>query len=291
MNTNLHFSPFFLLALGATSVACGGSSASSDSSAQVADELRVEPGHGNASIAGQDLSNGDRTNPFDTTDDPSDPEFVPQASQLRPATSDVATHTEALSTTSGTTFDLTYYVVSHRPAGDPNQTRIRDCDGNLLTWASYRWRDDAVMQGTARYNDSSGNVHTINSGAGCWVELPYAQRWGLGVENPATGNAFQLRPFRSIAVDRNTLTIGKWYWIKELAGVQMPSPASTLVHDGCVRAVDVGPAIQGRHIDWFVGYYSAYKTVIGGNSTMGGKEQISLYSGTDKCALHIQRGY
>ena len=109
--------------------------------------------------------------------------------------------------------------------------------------------------------------------------------------NPATNNSFQLRPFRSIAVDRNVLTIGKWYYIKELDGARMPYPASTMVHDGCVRAVDVGPAIQGRHIDFFSAYYSAYVSLIQGSTTMGGKEQISLYSGTYKCATHIERGY
>lgn len=281
-----------LAALGTTfAVGCGGGADAGPQVGAAEDGIHVQPGHGNASIPDQDLSDGDHTNPFDTTDDPSDPEFVPQASQLRPATDEVAVKADALSTTSGTTFDLTYYVVSHRPSNDPNEVTMRDCSGNFLTKASRSWRDDAIMQGTARFKDSAGNVKTINSGAGCWVSLPYAQRWGLGVENPATGNAFELRPFRSIAVDRGVLTVGKWYWIKELAGVQMPSPASTLVHDGCVRAVDVGPAIKGRHIDWFVGYYSAYTSLIGGKSTMGGKEQISLYSGTDKCAIHIARGY
>ncbi len=275
-----------VLALIALLAGCGGAAAVDSESEE------TRPGHGNASMPDQDLTQGDRTNAFDTTDDPSDPEFVPEASTLKESTGEeVSTSTEALSTTSGTTYELTYYVVSTRPAGDPNQVTIRDCNGKFLTYASRAWRDDALMQGTARYNDSSGTTHTINDGNGCWIELPYSQRWGLGVTNPATGNSFELRPFRSIAVDRDTLTVGRWYWIKELAGVKMPSPASTLVHDGCVRAVDVGPAIQGRHIDWFVGYYSAYTSLIRGSSTMGGKESISLYSGTVKCALHIERGY
>lgn len=278
-----------LLASAASAIGCGGTGGAG------ADAEAVRPGHGNASMPGQNLDDGDHTNPFDSTDDPSDPAFVPAPSALRASTQEtgqqLGTSADALSTSSGTTFDLTYYFISRRPAGDPNEVTIRDCDGAFLTYASRSWRDDALMEGTARYASSDGVLHTINDGGGCWIELPYAQRWGLGVDNPATGNSFQLRPFRSIAVDRSVLTIGRWYWIKELAGVQMPSPASTLVHDGCVRAVDVGPAIQGRHIDFFAGYQSAYEKLIGGSSTMGGKEQISLYSGTDKCALHIERGY
>lgn len=261
------------------------------SESTVEEEIAVRPGHGNASMPGQDLTDGDKTNPYDSTDDPSDPSFTPTPSPLVAGGDEVAAREDALSTSTGTTFDLTYYVISLRPQGDPNEVTIRDCNGNFLTYASRKWRDDAVMQGTARFRTASGESKTINAGPGCWITLSYAQRWGLGVTNPATNNSFNLRPFRSIAVDRNVLTIGKWYYIKELDGVQMPYPASTMRHDGCVRAVDVGPAIQGRHIDFFSAYYSAYEKLIGGTSTMGGKEQISLYSGTYKCALHIERGY
>lgn len=272
----------------------GGAGPNGSSTSSEGDALEVHPGHGVKSIAESpaQVSNGDRTNPYDTTDDPTDPTFVPQPSQLKsyPKT-DVAQAQAPLSTTSGTSFQLTYYVVSLRPANDPNEVTIKDCNGNFLTNASRAWRDDAVMQGTARYQDSSGTMQTINAGQGCWVKLSYAQRWGLGVENPATGNDFELRVFRSIAVDRSVLTIGKWYYIKELDGVQMPTPASTLVHDGCVRAVDIGPAIQGRHIDFFSGYLSAYQSLINGNSTMGGKESVTMYDGADKCAVHVARGY
>jgi 3D (Asp-Asp-Asp) domain-containing protein len=249
------------------------------------------PGHGMASRS-YDLSLGDTTNPYDTTDDPTDPSFVPQAAQLKPqVTHEVGRSQEALSTTYGTTFQLTYYVVSHRPTYDPYEVDIRDCAGNVLTHASRAWRDDAIMQGTARFKNSAGATVTINDGGGCWITLPYSQRWGLGVTNAATGNPYELRAFRSIAVDPTVLQMGKWYYIKELDGVTMPSPASGLVHDGCVRAMDVGPAIIGRHIDFFSGYYSAYQTLINGSSTMGGKESITLYDGAAKCDLHIQRGY
>lgn len=231
------------------------------------DAVEVKPGHGEASM--------------------------PAAEQASASDGDenVAQQQEALSTSTGTTFDLTYYVVSMRPEGDRNEVTIRDCAGNFLTYASRAWRDDAVMQGTARYKTSSGETRTINAGSGCWIRLSYDQRWGLGITNPATNTSFDLRPFRSIAVDRSVMTVGNWYYIKELDGVQMPYPASNILHDGCVRAVDVGPAIIGRHIDFFSGYYSAYEKLIQGSSTMGGKEKITLYSGTSKCATHITRGY
>jgi 3D (Asp-Asp-Asp) domain-containing protein len=287
------FGSILVISAASSLAACGGGSNGSgaEPGTTEADEITVHPGHGQTST-GEAITNGDTTNPYDSTDDPSDPSYVPTASpKLESGDSETGSSAEALSTTTATSFALTYYVVSLRPKSDPSQVTIRDCAGNFLTSASYAWRDDAVMQGTARFTASDGTSKTINAGSGCWVSLPYSQRWGLGVSNPATGKAFELRPFRSIAVDPTVLKVGSWYYVKELDGVQMPYPASTMKHDGCVRAVDVGPAIKGRHIDFFSGYYSAYQALIGGSSTMGGKESISLYSGTTKCATHIANGY
>lgn len=291
MNTTVFTSARFVLAASAVLVAAAagvGCTQNADGGAL----SRKLPGHGVASRS-FDLDSGDHTNPFDTTDDPTDPSFVPVASPLKAWTpkSNVASTRDALSTTRGTSFQLTYYDISVRPQGDPDETDLYDCDGNWLTSASWNWADDAWTQGTARFTDSSGKKVTINDGQGCWVVLPTSQRWGLGVENPATGNIFALKPFRSIAVDPGTLTIGKWYYVKELDGARMPSPSTGMVHDGCVRAMDVGPAINGRHIDFFVAYFSAYQTLIDGDTTMGGLESITLYDGAAKCAQHVKQGY
>ena len=270
--------------LAVTGAACAAAPAS-------AGHAGVRPGHGSASRPELDPTSGDHTNAFDSTDDPSDPAFVPVASRLLPSKGDVAVTREALSTTSGTSFQLTYYDISKRPDGDSEETTLVDCDGNWLTNASQSWSDDATMQGTARFTDSSGATVTINDGGGCWVKLPYAQRWGLGVQNPATGNEFNLRPFRSIAVDPGVLTMGKWYYVKELDGASMPDPSVGMRHDGCVRAMDVGPAINGRHIDFFVGYFDAYTTLANGNTSLGGRDKVTIYDGAAKCATHISRGY
>jgi 3D (Asp-Asp-Asp) domain-containing protein len=227
---------------------------------------RVEPGHGPASRA--DLGLGA----------PSDDEETPR---------DVASTSAALSATSGTTFDFTYYVIALRPPNDPNEVTIRDCQGRFLTNASRAFRDDAIMQGTARYRDATGESRTINAGQGCWVSITnWEERWGLGVWDARAGNSYRLRPFRSIAVDPAVLQLGRWYYVKELDGVRMPWPASTMVHDGCVRAVDIGPGIRGRHIDFFAAYRSSYLKLIGGTSSIGGKEKVTLLDGASRCAHH-----
>ncbi len=159
---------------------------------------------------------------------------------------------------------LTYYWISLRPSGDPDEVDIKECKtGKVLTRASRAWRDKALIEGTARFRDSAGVSRTVNIGSGgkCWNLLDYDSRWGLGVTDPSTKKSFLLRPFKSIAVDPAVMTIGRWYYVKELAGMQMPYPVSTMKHDGLVRAVDVGPDIKGPHIDFFCAYEKSYQTL------------------------------
>lgn len=197
----------------------------------------------------------------------------------------------ALSTTTGTTFDLTYYWVSNRPSGDPNQVTLRDCDGKFLTYASTAWRDAVRIEMTGRFTASDGTKRVFNDNGGCWKLMSSFYDWGMGVQSPISGKSYKLRPFRSIAVDKSVLSVGKWYYVKELDGVQMPSPRSTLVHDGCVRAVDEGYGIFGKHIDFFSGLESAYSKLMNGSTKMGGRETITVYDGSAKCGIHIERGY
>ena len=225
-------------------------------------------------------------------DEESDEDATPEDPGSASASKDgVGSNAAALSTTSGTTFEFTYYWVANRPSGDPNQVTLRDCSGNFLTYASYAWRDDVRMEMTGRFHASDGTPVVFNDAGGCWKKMSSYYDWGMGVPSPISGNSYKLRPFRSIAVDKSVLSIGKWYYVKELDGVKMPSPRSTLTHDGCVRAVDQGYGIWGKHIDFFSGLESAYSTLTNGSSTIGGKESVTVYDGSAKCGIHIERGY
>ena len=79
------------------------------------------------------------------------------------------------------------------------------------------------------------------------IDLP----WGLGANNRP------LVPFRSLAVDRNTIPIGTALWIEQLDGVVLPDDPAP--HDGCVVADDVGSRIVGDRIDWFVARKQHYR--------------------------------
>ena len=68
--------------------------------------------------------------------------------------------------------------------------------------------------------------------------------WGMD----ALGHG--LVPFRSIAIDRKVLEMGRLYLVRELWGLKLPDGT---IHDGVVHACDTGGGIIGNHIDWFIG--------------------------------------
>jgi hypothetical protein len=251
----------FIITTAALLAACANGQFSEEPVPMGTPELSDEPGPG-----------ADKDDVEDTTSEP-----------------DVAQTSAALSTTTGTTFKLTYYWIAQRPKSDPNQVTLRDCDGRFLTYASYAWRDQVTMEMTGRFTKSDGTKITFNDWGGCWKVLDSSYSWGAGVPSPVTDIAYRLRPFRSIAVDPAVLRIGKWYYVKELDGVKMPYPVSTLTHDGCVRAVDESWSFSGRQIDFFTGLQSAYSTLDSG--PMNGRTSVTVYEGTVKCAVHIERGY
>jgi hypothetical protein len=203
---------------------------------------------------------------------------------------DVAQTSSALSTTTGTTFKLTYYWIAQRPVNDLNQVTLRDCDGKFLTYASYSWRDQVRMEMTGRFTKSDGTKVTFNDWGGCWKVLGSDYSWGAGEYNTSTNSSYKLRPFRSIAVDPAYLKIGKWYYVKELDGAKMAYPNSTMIHDGCVRAVDSSWSFSGKQIDFYTGLKSAY-TTLNTNGQLAGRTSVTMYEGTTKCATHIAQGY
>ena len=68
------------------------------------------------------------------------------------------------------------------------------------------------------------------------------------------GVSGNLVPYRTIAVDRTLIPIGSVVYIPEARGVTVTLPSGErAVHDGYFYAGDVGNAIQGNHVDVFLG--------------------------------------
>lgn len=92
----------------------------------------------------------------------------------------------------------------------------------------------------------------------CFFTVGSQQRWGVGVSHRP------LSPFRSVAVDPATVSIGTALYIPELDGLAMPGrpPWGGFVHDGCVLADDRGGNIHGNQLDLFMAmrpHYEAFE--------------------------------
>ena len=63
-----------------------------------------------------------------------------------------------------------------------------------------------------------------------------------------------LVPYRTIAVDREVIKLGTAIYVPDARGIKIKLPGgNSAVHDGYFLAGDVGGAIKGRHIDFFIG--------------------------------------
>lgn len=179
-------------------------------------------------------------------------------------------------------FKLTYYYVTEeeRWAGDGgvDDTPLYDLSCNLLALVPAGFAGSLAIEGTGRLTD--GRVLNYSGPCGCQTTPCYhfvdAQHpWGSGSGNRA------LVPFRSVAVDRDVLTIGRRYWVAELAGIVMPGagPLGGWTHDGCVSADDTGGGIDGAHIDFFAALRAFYIALDGEL----GLDEVTLYEGGSKC--------
>lgn len=205
------------------------------------------------------------------------PSLVPPEPPAAAESEAAATADPVVESAPGTSVELTFYWVAVRPEGDPDEVRILDCEGHLLTHASNSFRAEVNMERTARARLDSGELVTFNDAGGCYRRINAKQYpWGMGVSKGS--EPYALHPFRSIAVDPKRFTFGKWYYAAELDGVMMPAPSKQR-HDGCVRAVDEGKAIVGDHVDFFVGDKRAYPS-------LASITRVTLQESTRCASLH-----
>jgi 3D (Asp-Asp-Asp) domain-containing protein len=92
----------------------------------------------------------------------------------------------------------------------------------------------------------------VNSRLGrqAWTKVTGNGEFGLGVLN------YRLLPFRTIAVDKNTIPYGTVLFIPALKGVTVTINSAQHTHDGYVIAGDTGGAIKGNHVDFFTGSFT-----------------------------------
>ncbi len=174
--------------------------------------------------------------------------------------------------TGGRPAHMTLYYLAAQKCPDPGQVGLPRCGGGSIATVSQHFKKSAALQGSAKLCD--GRVVGVQkTNPLCFVVVPETFPWGITASGrPAT-------PFRSIAVDPKIYAMGKWYYVPELDGLQLPSPSSGKVHDGCVRADDVGGAVKGDTIDLFVGEHAAVESL----KVKLSEANVHLADGTAHC--------
>ncbi|MFM7447207.1 MAG: DUF3747 domain-containing protein [Leptolyngbyaceae cyanobacterium] len=128
----------------------------------------------------------------------------------------------------------------------------------------------AALQGSVAISDGTRSLGTFNfAGRGSAMQVNCAVFYpNLRTVNATSRSRFirsntpfgegvrgnQLVPYRTVAVDPALIPIGSVLYIPAARGVVITLPGGgQAVHDGYFYAADVGGAVQGNHIDVFIG--------------------------------------
>lgn len=202
------------------------------------------------------------TDSSETTASTSSTESTSETETESESTSE-STTTESTSETTGEpgaslgVFDLTYYWVSYEGDFAAGATiEIGTCGGAPIASVRAGFADALKIEGSGKLLDERMvNIGGCGCGGGydCFVELDGVEfPWGQGSQ----GNP--LIPYHTIATDTGVLPFGTSVYAPDLVGQSLPDGT---LHDGCLRAGDVGGGIDGMHIDWFVGLEGNYQTL------------------------------
>jgi hypothetical protein len=203
--------------------------------------------------------------------------------------------------------NLTYYHVAEQPVSDsPATSTFKHCNGDLVQVGSFgsaspAFWEHARTQGTVFLNaaNSSGparrRINLLDHDSGCFYALPLTYPrpypWGAGSYDSTFSKEYELHPFRSVAGD-SSFVRGAWYYIKQFDGVQI-STLDSFQHDGCVRVVDTGPAVNGAHLDFFAGTQAGFESLNSLVPTTWPKndpaKMVTVSSAAGKCDRHIVR--
>ncbi|MCB9594573.1 MAG: hypothetical protein H6719_17705 [Sandaracinaceae bacterium] len=203
--------------------------------------------------------------------------------------------TEAAATTSspptGSLVWNTYYYVASEAdySGSPSAT-LFDATCAPMAQVNEAFLNAVCIEGTGRLADGRAiNVDETcdcaarcpNGSRVCWRALDASAPWGLGNRENA------LEPFVSWATDRSVIPSGEVVYAPEWDGVEIPvvDGLGGFVHDGCFRADDVGGAIDGDHVDVFVGTRSMWRAMEGVRPT---RSRQHAQVGSPRCA-HLRR--
>ena len=135
---------------------------------------------------------------------------------------------------------LTWYWVAEESKYPSNRRLpVFDRAGEQIAQVSDRFFERLKMEGSGKLIDGRMINFVL---PGKYMIAPETAPYGLGARS------LPLIPYRSVAVDRQVLSLGTNLYMSKLDGMLLPSGKR---HDGCLVASDVGSLIKGWHIDLF----------------------------------------
>jgi 3D (Asp-Asp-Asp) domain-containing protein len=155
-------------------------------------------------------------------------------------------------------FRLSFYWLAYEAeyANEPYDTEIYTKEGWFLGKFPSAFVFELKLEGSGILRDGRviNYAGECNYGMGtCFKTLSLQEHpLGVGVQGRP------LLPFRSIAVDPHLIPIGAPVYVPELVGVELPDGS---LHDGCLRADDMGGAIKNAKLDFFVESFFNYKFI------------------------------
>jgi len=130
-----------------------------------------------------------------------------------------------------------YWIVEEKDYPDTKQVPLYDTKGNLLGKFSKKFVADLKIEAAGRLRDGR-NISWLKKAGRVHVDSLF-----LGVQG------YKLTELKSIAVDPRVIPIGATVYIPQAEGVVVNGERL----NGLFRAHDIGSAVQGKHIDIFVG--------------------------------------
>lgn len=140
-----------------------------------------------------------------------------------------------------------YQIVDESDAAfdvDAETRVIRDRNADTLAYVLVEFYNRLMIEGCGRLRD--GRIVTYDTRIDEEIrfkvtEAPFGEGYGT----------VPLVPYRTIAVDSAVIELGSILYIPSVVGVQLSDGSE---HDGVFVAEDIGSAIGGNRIDFFVGF-------------------------------------
>jgi 3D (Asp-Asp-Asp) domain-containing protein len=154
-------------------------------------------------------------------------------------------------------FGITFYCIvdeaDDRFVGLPREVPIRDIYGQTIALVSREYKRKVDIEGSGKLWDGRVVNYAGRSADGIRYRVVEGARWGLGAANAeriSKVEPYKLIPHRSVAVDPRRIPLGSVLFVPRAQGIRLPNGTE---HDGFFLAHDVGGAIKGKRLDFFVG--------------------------------------